>query len=299
MRLTSLRSLPHPPQDYLHAAADNTAHASRTVAQCLRSARRAWAQRQAAQQAAGSGDPHRPSSAVLLADFLAALHDAPAEQRPRRIVFQQASDWLLERAATGEADAAEHKATLSYLAAVLRSDEAAAALLQRPGAAPKLLQLAAASAPLQQLLGAAVAGAPAPRAVPAADVAEVMRQLAAARQARRQQGRGGAAAQQQVLLALQLLQAWARASAANACLLGEAGAGHELADLAAMSATGSGVDGLQSLIAQVGRALVQGGAPLRMPCPAAGGATAASRNTPPTRACARLAGSPLATCDCS
>lgn len=130
------------PQDYLHAVSDGTAHAGRTVALCLRSATAAWERRQAALAKAGAGGTAaRPSSAVLLADFLAELHDAPPEQRPRRIVFQQLSDYLLERATAPLADPAERRAILRYLAAALRSDDAAQALLRSPGAAPKLLQL--------------------------------------------------------------------------------------------------------------------------------------------------------------
>ena len=120
---------------------DGTAHAGRTVALCLRSATAAWERRQAALAKAGAGNGARPSSAVLLADFLTELHDAPADQRPRTIVFQQLSDYLLERATAPLADPAEKRAILRYLAAALRSDDAAQALLRSPGAAPKLLQL--------------------------------------------------------------------------------------------------------------------------------------------------------------
>jgi len=130
-----------PAQDYLHGVTDGTAHAGRTLALCLRSATAAWERRQAALASAGAGGGTRPSSAVLLADFLAELHDAPAEQRPRTIVFQQLSDYLLERATAPLADPAEKQATLRYLAAALRSDDAAQALLRCPGAALKLLQL--------------------------------------------------------------------------------------------------------------------------------------------------------------
>lgn len=193
----------------------------------------------------------RPTSAVLLADFLTALHDAPKEARPRRLPFHQLSDWLLARATASVVEPSEKRAILRYLAAVLRSEESAQALLARPGAAPALLQLAADSFSLQQLLGAALARAPPPRAVSNTDVAAVMGLLSEWARQRRQRGRSGTGQQQQVLLALQLLLAWARASEHNASRLAEAGAGHLLADLAALSATGSGVDGLQSLIAQV------------------------------------------------
>jgi hypothetical protein len=83
----------------------------------------------------------------------------------------------------------------------------------------------------------------------------VLQQLAAAQQQRRQRQAAAVAAgeqQQLLLLGLQLLVAWAEASAANATQLAEAGAGAVLTDLAASSATGTGVDGMQSLIAQVG-----------------------------------------------
>ena len=111
---------------------------------------------------------------------------------------------------------------------------------------------AADSPSLQQLLGAQLARAAPPRLVPADDVAAVTQLLAGAAAQQRQRGRSlGGPQQQQVLLALEALLAWAGASARNANRLAEAGAGHLLADLAAMSATGTGVDGLQSRIAQV------------------------------------------------
>ena len=94
-----------------------------------------------------------------------------------------------------------------------------------------------------------------PREVPLADAQAVLQQLAAAQQQRRQRQAAAVAAgeqQQLLLLGLQLLVAWAEASAANATQLAEAGAGAVLTDLAASSATGTGVDGMQSLIAQVG-----------------------------------------------
>lgn len=88
-----------------------------------------------------------------------------------------------------------------------------------------------------------------------------MQLLAGAAAQQRQRGRSLAGPQQQqVLLALEALLAWAGASTHNANRLAEAGAGHLLADLAAMSATGSGVDGLQSRIAQVGAPLLHVGA---------------------------------------
>ena len=245
-------------QDYLHEASDKTVHAGHTLAHCLRSARRVWEQRQAALAAGGGAAAARPPSAVLLADFLAALHEGPEEARPRRLPFHRASDWLLQRATAPLADPAERQAVCRYLSAVLRSDDAATELLARPGAAPALLQLAAGSSTLQGALGAALARVPAPRAAPAADVAAVVQLLwDAARQLRRQgspasgqQRRQQRQQLQRMLLALQLLLAWADASADNAAQLAEAGAGLLLADLAALSATGSGVDGLQTLIAQ-------------------------------------------------
>lgn len=249
----------------MHAASDKTAHAGSTLAHCLRSARRVWERRQAALPdrggeggGAGESAARAPPSAVLLADFLAALHEGPEEARPRRLPFHRASDWLLLRAAAPLADAAERQAVVRYLSAVLRSDDAAAELLARPGAAPALLQLAAGAPALQGTLGEAVARVPAPRDMAAADVAAVVQLLAeAARQQRRQgsvttgqQRRQQRQQLQQMMLALQLLLAWARASADNAMRLAEAGAGPLLADLTALSATGSGVDGLQTLIAQ-------------------------------------------------
>lgn len=249
-----------PVQDYLHAAAESTSQAGQTLAHCLRSARAAWERRQLAAAEHGSGTAaQRPSSAVLLADFLTELHEGPgAGGRPVPAAFDQLSEWLLERATAPLAAPAEQRATQRCLAAALRSEEGAEALLARPGAAPRLLQLAASSAPLRQLLAAAVLRSAPPLSVPAADVADVLRLLGAATQQLRsaRQGAGAAssrAQRQQAELALQLLLAWAGASPANATCLAEAGAGAQLADLAAFCATGTGVDGLQTRIAEVRR----------------------------------------------
>lgn len=251
-------------QDYLHAASEHTADATQSLAHVVRSAQHAWQRRQAA--GAGAASPgsaaeaaSRPSSAVLLADFLTALNEGPAGKPPRRgiqLVNSQLADWLLERAAAAGADPQERRAILRYLSAILRNEEAAEALLQQPGAAPRLLALATQSFSLQQLLATAVAHASAPRMVPPADVAAVLALLAAEQQQRRARQHAGTAHQQQQLqLGLQLLLAWGRASALNASRLAEAGAGPVLAKLAAASATGGGMDGLQSVIAEVGAAL--------------------------------------------
>lgn len=245
---------PLPLQDYLHAAAESTSQAGQTLAHCLRSARAAWERRQLASVESG-GAVQRPSSAVLLADFLTELHEGwGAAQRPAPVVFDQLSEWLLERATAQLVAPAEQRATQRYLAAALRS-EGAEALLARPGAAPRLLQLAAMSAPLQQLLAAALARCAPPQSVPAEDVADVLRLLGAATQQLRHAHRAGGATrsrmqQRQAEVALQLLLAWARASPANATCLAEAGAGPQLADLAAFIATGTGVDGMQTKIAE-------------------------------------------------
>ena len=242
------------PQDYLHAAAEGTAAAKLSLENCLRSLRVALEQRQQAVAAEGNGAA-KPSSAVLLADFLTALHEGPS--RPQLATFDHLSDWLLDRATAPLADPSVRRAACRYLSAVLRRQESAEALLQRPGAAPKLLQLAEGTFPLQQLLRAAVERAAPPHGVPYADVADTVRVLGGAasalRLARRSGGAGGQQEQRQAALTLALLLAWARASPANATRIGEAGAGPLLADLAASCATGTGVDGLQSLIAQVAR----------------------------------------------
>lgn len=243
-----------------------------SLAHCLRSARAAWERRQSAAamaSGAGSASAARPSSAVLLADFLTELHEGrQAQQRPGMglALFDPLSEWLLERATAPLADPEEQRAIQRYLAAVLRSKESAETLLQRPGAAPTLLRLASDSPELQRLLGAALQHAAPPRFVPAQDASDVLRLLgsvaAQMRAAQRSSsGAGGAGAcasrqqTQQATLALQLMQAWADASAANARRLADAGAGPQLADLAALVATGTGVDGMQSLVAEVGGGL--------------------------------------------
>jgi hypothetical protein len=254
-------------QDYLHAASDNTALAGRSLAHFLRSARRAWQQRQqAAAPPAGGGDGSnkengggggggggQPTSAAFFAEFLAALNEGQQGEQQAPMGLQlfnsQLSDWLLERAAAPLADPAEQQAIQRYLSAVLRREDSAEALLQRPGAAPRLLRLAAQSPALQQLLGGAVQRTAPPREVPLADAQAVLQQLAAAQQQRQAAAVAAGEQQQQLLLGLQLLAAWAAASAANATQLAEAGAGAVLTDLAASS--GTGVDGMQSLIAQV------------------------------------------------
>ena len=104
---------------------------------------------------------------------------------------------------------------------------------------------------LQQLLGAQLARAVPPRVVSSDDVAAVMQLLSSAAAQQRRRGRGLGGQQQQVLLALELLLRWTDGSPHNANRLAEADLGHLLADLAALTATGSGVDGLQSRIAQV------------------------------------------------
>ncbi|KAL4419867.1 hypothetical protein ABPG75_006965 [Micractinium tetrahymenae] len=245
--------------DYLDGAAEGASQAGQTLAHCLRSARAAWERRQQAAGArAGGTIAPRPSSAVLMADFLTELHEGPgAARRPSLAFFDQLSEWLLERATAPLADPAEQRATQRYLAAALRSEEGAEALLARPGAAPRVLQLAAASAPLQQLLAGALVRSAPPRSVPAEDVADVLSLLGAAAQQLRSVQRTAAAAsstrtqQQQAELALQLLLAWAGASPANATCLAEAGAGPQLADLAALTATGTGVDGMQTMVAEL------------------------------------------------
>lgn len=110
---------------------------------------------------------------------------------------------------------------------------------------------AADSQSLQQLLGAQLSRAVPPRVVSSDDVAAVMQLLSEAAVQQRRRSSGLGAQQQQVLLSLEVLLRWAGASTLNANRLVDAGAGHLLADLAAQTATGSGVDGLQSAIAQV------------------------------------------------
>ncbi|EFN53770.1 hypothetical protein CHLNCDRAFT_136410 [Chlorella variabilis] len=252
--------------DYLHAASEHTADATQSLAHVVRSAQHAWQRRQAA--GAGAASPgsaaeaaSRPSSAVLLADFLTALNEGPAGKPPRRgiqLVNSQLADWLLERAAAAGADPQERRAILRYLSAILRNEEAAEALLQQPGAAPRLLALATQSFSLQQLLATAVAHASAPRMVPPADVAAVLALLAAEQQQRRARQHAGTAHQQQQLqLGLQLLLAWGRASALNAHRLAKAGAGPMLAKLAPPSATGGGMGRLQNVVAKLMGTLAQ------------------------------------------
>jgi hypothetical protein len=256
------------PQDLLHAASDTSEDVKRSLALVSRSAREAWERRQVARAAAAAAAaaarsydgaaaaaPPRPTPATLLADFLAALNEGgAAAERPGRgtqLLNSRLGERLLERAAAGEAEPGEQEATVRYIAAVLRSEEAAEALLQRPGAAPMLLALARRAPPLRPLLAEAASRGEAARLVPHADAAAVVALVTEELRGLR----GGsapptAAPRHQLLLAgLQLLLGWARASPGNASRLAEAGAGPLLAELAAGVATGSGAEALQGAAA--------------------------------------------------
>lgn len=249
-------------QDYLQAVSEGTTEASKSLAHVAWSARRAWQLRQAAaadgrEGGAGAGAGHsvKPSSGMLLADFLTALNEGgPALQQPGRgvqLINSQLADVMLERAAAPSTATRERQAILRYLSAVLRSQDAAEALLLRPGVVPKLLGLAGQSLPLQQLLAAAVARSAAPPTLPSADVEAVLALLAAEQHRWRAKQHIGVEDQRQLLLGTQLLLSWACASRSNAAQLAQAGAGHTLADLAAISASGDGKDGLQTAVARL------------------------------------------------
>lgn len=260
-------------QEFLHTAADTSEDAKRIVALVARSAREAWERRQAAKAAAraaarnGDGgtaaSPFGPTSATLLADFLAALNEGgPGAERPGRgtqLLNTKVGERLLERAAAGEADAAEREATVRYIAAVLRRQEAAEALLQRPGAAPQLLALARRAQQLRPLLVEAAAQSEAAPAVPPGDAAAVVALVGEELRGLRGASTPAAAAPGQLLLlaGLQLMLAWAGAPPDNASTLAEAGAGPLLAELATAVATGGGTEALQSAVASLMGALAR------------------------------------------
>jgi hypothetical protein len=191
---------------------------------------------------------------MLLAYFLAELNDTPSAQlttRAAQMLNCQLADGLLERAAEEGAAPSERGAILRYLSAVLRSQEGAEELLSQPGAAPRLLHLAHASPGLQQQLLGVLERVSVPGDVQIGDVEGVLAFLSTQRAHWRAAQPAGSASQQPLLLGLRLLLAWARASRLNASRLADAGAGAVLAELAAASAVGSGVDGLQQAITQV------------------------------------------------
>ena len=216
----------------------------------LRSLQRAWQQRAAELKAssaklAGSGS----SMPTSVATFLALLAEDRQEHRLLRLAGTRLLDWLLE-AAVEAPGGAEQQAVQRWLLAVLQDDEAATLLLERHGAPARLLRLAMRTPELSAALTAALGrGLPPQRLASLDDIAATAEVVAGKGHELRRLSKQRRREVQRV--ALQLLSAWAAGSLLNCTHIADASVGPALTELAAASATGSNVDGIQLEIANL------------------------------------------------